>query len=357
MAETMRAVTFQGVGDPLELRDVDVPSPGDHEVLVETQACGICRSDWHLWRGDWDWLDIEPTTGQVLGHEPVGTVVETGDAVAEVGEGDTVTNPFHLGDGSCRRCRTGHGNRCQRGVPMGFVDFQPGAFAEYYTVRYADHNAVVLPDGVDPVDVAGLGCRFATAYHGLVHRVDVTPGDWVAVHGCGGVGLSAVHVADAVGANVVAVDLEDEKLDRAASLGADRTVNAADVDDVPAAVMAEAGGGVAVSVDALGVAATLRNSIGSLGPGGQHLQVGMTTAEEGGEVAIPVDEMVVGEVEFYGSYGAPPGEYDEILSMMAEGTVDPAAVVSETVDLEAVPGIVERMDEFDTVGIPVCDSF
>ncbi len=357
--DTMRAVVFQGAGEPLEVQDVEKPTPDDDGIVVETEACGICRSDWHAWRGDWNWIGVMPTPGLVFGHEPVGTVVEVGDDVERIREGDRVTNPFNLGDGTCPHCRSGRGNICERVVPMGFLPMQPGAFAEQYPVRNADHNVVKLPDGVDPVDVAGLGCRFATAFHGLVHRVDVTPGDWVAVHGCGGVGLSAVHVADALGANVIAVDVVEGKLDRAEELGADRTVNVEAVQDVPQAVKGhtESSRGVDVSVDALGVAETVRNSINSLGKGGQHLQIGMTTGEEGGSVEVPVDQMVMDEREFYGSFGMPPNEYDEILRMIEGGKLEPGRIVSETVSLAEVPGVIERLDDFDTVGIPVCKEF
>ena len=357
--DTMRAVVFQGVGEPLEVEDVETPDCGDEEVVVETEACGVCRSDWHAWQGDWEWIGVVPTPGLIFGHEPVGRVYEVGANVDRFEEGDLVTNPFHLGDGTCRHCRTGHGNRCERGVPMGFAPFQQGAFAERYSVRYADHNLVELPDDVDPVDVAGLGCRFATAFHGLVHRVEISPGDAVAIHGCGGVGLSAVHVADVLGARVIAVDIQPETLERAEALGAAETVDASAVDDVPGAVKshAHAGSGVDVSVDALGVAETVQNSIASLGKGGQHLQIGMTTSEEGGSVEVPVDQMVFDEQSYHAAYGAPPTEYDEILRLMEDDRLDPGRIVGETVSLEEVPEVMERLDDFETLGIPVCTSF
>ncbi|MFW5919334.1 MAG: zinc-dependent alcohol dehydrogenase family protein [archaeon] len=355
----MRAVVFAGEREPMQVETIDRPDPGPDEILVETDACGVCRSDWHAWRGDWEWIGMVPTPGLVFGHEPAGTVVEVGEDVERIDVGDRVTNPFNLGDGICPHCRAGHGNRCERSIPMGFLSTQKGAFAEYYTVRNADFNAIPLPDDVDPVDVAGLGCRFATAFHGLVHRVDVTPGDWVAVHGCGGVGLSAIHVADAIGANVIAIDLQDDALERAESLGADRTVDASAVQDVPQAVKkhTERSRGADVSVDALGIAETVRNSIDSLGKGGQHLQIGMTTSDEGGEVSIPVDTMVTEEREFYGSYGIPPNEYDEIFRMMENGRLEPGRVVSETISLEDVPDTIEAMSEYGTVGIPVVTEF
>ncbi|WP_435360257.1 zinc-dependent alcohol dehydrogenase family protein [Haloarchaeobius sp. DFWS5] len=355
----MRAVVFQGTKEPLTVEEVARPDCADHGIVVETEACGICRSDWHAWQGDWKWIGMMPTPGLVFGHEPCGRVVEVGENVERFREGDLVTNPFNLGCGTCHHCRGGKGNICERSVPMGFLPIQGGAFAEYYPVRNADHNVVKLPDNVDPVDVAGLGCRFATAFHGLVHRVDVTPGDWVAIHGCGGVGLSAIHIADALGANVIAIDLADEKLERAKVLGADRVVNVQEVQDVPQAVKkhTESSRGADIAVDALGIAETCRNAMNSLGKGGQHLQIGMTTSEEGGEVSLPVDTMVTDEREFYGSFGIPPNEYDEIFRMMETGKLEPGRIVSERVSLDEVPGIVENLGDYDTVGIPVCDTF
>ena len=355
----MKAVVFQGVDEPLAVEEVDRPDCPDGGVVLETEACGICRSDWHAWQGDWSWIGMMPTPGLIFGHEPVGRVVEIGDDVDGVSEGDLVTNPFNLSDGTCPYCKAGRANICERSIPMGFVGFQPGAFAEEYPVRNADQNLVPVPEGIEPAEVAGLGCRFATAFHGIVHRVDVTAGDWVAVHGCGGVGLSATHVASAMGANVVAVDLVDEKLDLARELGAVETINAGEVEDVPQAVkkLTDSSRGVDVSVDALGVATTIQNSINSLGPGGQHLQIGMTTADEGGEVAVPIDTIVTDEREFYGSYGMPPHEYPEIFQMMEGGKIDPGKIVTETCALEDIPDIMEGMGDYETLGIPVCTEF
>ncbi|WP_101296338.1 zinc-dependent alcohol dehydrogenase family protein [Halegenticoccus soli] len=353
----MRAAILKAYGEPLEIEEVDAPEPSPDGAVVEVEACGICRSDWHGWRGDWDWVGAKPPLGQILGHEPAGKVVAVGDEVTRVSEGDRVAVPFNLSDGTCPECRTGHSNVCENVVPLGFAEAAPGAFAGEVHVPVADQNAVALPDGVDSVDMAGLGCRFMTAFHALAHRADLDPGDWIAVHGCGGVGLSAVHIADALGANVVAVDLTDEKLDEAVELGADETINAAEADDVPGAVRALADGGADVSVDALGIAETCRNSILSLGRRGQHVQIGLTTQEEEGTVALPTDAMVMQEIEFVGSFGMQPTRYDEIFRMVERGKLDPGAVVSETVSLDDVPDRLAAMDDFGTVGIPVVDEF
>jgi len=356
---TMRAAVFEGIREPLQIEEVDRPEPDPEGIVVETDACGICRSDWHAWQGDWSWIGVIPTEGLIFGHEPAGTVKAVGEDVERFREGDRVTVPFNLGDGTCPHCRRGDTNLCERSVPLGFLEMAPGAFAEEFPVREADVNAVPLPDGADPVSVAGLGCRFATAFHGLSHRVDIDPGDWVAIHGCGGVGLSAVHVADALGANVVAVDIIEEKLEMAEDLGADETVDAEEVKDVPQAVKAvtESSRGVDVSVDALGVAQTVKNSVNSLDKSGQHLQIGMTTSEEGGEVDLPIDQMVTREIDFNGSYGMPVPEYDEIFRMMDRGKIDPGRVVTDTVSLDDVPEMIAKYDDHGTRGIPVIDEF
>lgn len=350
----MRAAVFTDYGEPLEIRSVDPPKCDSAGVVVDTEACGICRSDWHGWMGDFAY---EFTDGHIMGHEPAGTVVAVGDDVENVREGDHIAIPFNLGDGTCHLCRNGYSNICENRLALGFTTEAQGAWAERVHVPFADHNAVQLPDGVSSVDMAGLGCRFMTAFHGLAHKADIGPGDWVAVHGCGGVGLSGVHIANALGGNVIAVDLFAEKLDLARDLGAVETVNADDVDDVPEEIHAITDGGADVSVDALGIAETCRNAVHSLAKLGQHVQIGLTTSEEGGEIPLPTDLMVRKEIEFLGSLGMQPPRYDEIFRMIASGKLDPSGVISETVSLEDTSEQLSAMTDYQTVGIPVIDDF
>jgi alcohol dehydrogenase len=355
----MRAAVFKGEKEPMEVEDIDEPQFGPDDVLVETEACGVCRSDWHAWQGDWDWLGVSPSEGQVFGHEPVGKVVEVGSNVETVREGERVAAPFNMSGGTCPYCRDGRSNICDNRIPLGFMSFAPGAFAERFPLRNADANAVHIPDGIDPVDVASLGCRFATSFHALSHQSDIGAGDWVAIHGCGGIGLSAVHIADALGANIIAVDIMDDKLDKALELGADQTVNATEVQDVPQAVKKVTDGsrGVDISMDALGVAETIQNSVNSLCKGGQHLQVGLTTQEEEGWVELPIDNMVYDEREIISCIGMQPNRYDEIFRMMESGKLSPGKIVSETIDLDSVPETIQSLGDYDTIGIPVCNEF
>ena len=353
----MRAAVLEAYGEPLSIEDVDAPSVDEDGIVVETEACGICRSDWHGWQGDWGWIGARPPTGQILGHEPAGTVIEVGEDVETVREGDRVAVPFNLADGTCEYCQTDHANVCKYVQPLGFLQSVQGAFAEQVHVPTADFNAVTLPEGVSAVDMAGLGCRFMTAFHALAHRADVGAGDRVAIHGCGGVGLSAVHIADALGAHVIAVDIKPEKLTRAEDLGAARTVDATAHDDVGREIVAMTDGGADVSVDALGIAETAQNSVGSLRRLGQHVQIGLTSAEEEGTVPLPTDLMVMKEIEFVGSFGMQPPRYGEIFRMVEDGRLDPSVVVSETVGLEDVSEKLAAMSDYETVGIPVIDEF
>ncbi|MFT4891369.1 MAG: alcohol dehydrogenase [Halobacteriales archaeon] len=352
----MRAAVLEEYEEPLAVKEVDDPELEPHGVVAEIDSVGVCRTDWHAWQGHWDWIGLKPETPHILGHEPVGTVVEVGEDVETVEVGQQIAIPFNLGCGHCRMCRTGHENICENQRVLGFSEDTPGTFAEKVHVPDADVNAVPLPDVIDPDTAAGIGCRFMTSYHGLAHRADVGRGEDVVIYGLGGVGLSGVQIADALGANVVGVDLMDEKLDKAEELGAVATVNAADTDPV-AEVRDITDGGAAVSVDALGIAETTKNAVASLAKNGRHVQLGLTTDEESGEISLPVDAMVAQELDFYGSLGLQPSHYPEMLSMIETGKLDPDEMVAETISLDEVPETLDAMSDFDTLGIPVCNEF
>jgi len=353
----MRAAVLSSYGDPLTIRDIDAPEPGPDGAVVAVEACGICRSDWHAWQGHGEWADDDVPLGQVLGHEPAGRVVETGERVGAVEAGDRVVIPFNLGDGTCRYCQNGHGNVCQDGATLGFEPDTPGAFAERVAVPAAEYNLVALPDRVTFEAAAALGCRYVTAFHALVHRAALSAGDRVAVHGCGGLGLAAVQIAAAFGASVVAVDIREKPLAMAREVGAVETVDAGAVEDVPAAVRAATDGGVHVSVDALGRAETCQNSVRSLRPRGSHVQVGLTTDAERGEIALPTDWLTRWDIDVLGSRGMPPSKYDELLGPVADGTLDPGALVTRRVTLDDVSDRLTAMSDYGTEGIEVVTEF
>lgn len=357
MADGMRAAVLEEYGEPLAIADRERPQPGDDGVVVELDAAGICRSDWHGWQGDWAWLDARPPRGQILGHEPAGTVLEIGPEVERIREGDEVAVPFNLADGTCRRCHADRSHLCENTQTPGFSPSLQGAFAEEMRVPHADFNLAHLPENTSPAGMAGLGCRFMTAYHGVAHQTDAGVGDWIAVHGCGGIGLSAVHIADAMGMDIVAVDINEAPLDRALSLGADETVNASEVSDVAGEVQAITDGGADYSVDALGIAETCRNSILSLGPSGTHIQIGLTTDEEEGIVGVPIDLITGQELSVVGSKGMQPNRYDELIDMVERGRLDPSAVISQTVTLEDVSDVLQAMTTYENDGISVITDF
>jgi len=352
----MRAAVLESHGEPLAVREVAAPTAADHGVVVETAACGICRSDWHAWQGHGDWVDDRVPTGQILGHEPAGTVREVGDDVDTVTAGERVVVPFNLADGTCPACRRGRTNYCEDTTALGFGPAAPGAFAERFHVPRADVNAVALPDGVSSVAAASLGCRFVTAFEALDAVADVGGGDVVTVVGCGGVGLSAVQVATALGASVAAVDVRGAPLELAREMGARWTVDASESADPATRVRAETGG-ADVSVDALGSSETARTGVDSLTSGGTHVQVGLTGDDDRGEIALPMDTVVQDGLTIAGSRGMAPGRYDELFELVRAGRVDPEALVTNTVALADVPDRLAAMSDYETVGIEVVTEF
>jgi alcohol dehydrogenase len=353
----MRAAVLREYGEPLAIEDVPEPDPAPHGVVVDVEACGICRSDWHAWQGHGEWADDQVALGQILGHEPAGCVTEIGEDVTALSVGDRVAVPFNLGEGACPECRRGHGNVCEDGYALGFEQSAQGAFAERVHVPHAEFNVARLPDGVPFSAAAALGCRYATAFHALAHRADVAPGDWVAVHGCGGLGLAAVQIAAALGASVVAVDVREDPLKLAERVGASATVRADETESVPDAIRGLTDGGAHVSMDALGRAETCRNSVDCLRSRGTHVQVGLTTDAESGEVELPIDEMTRWDVSFLGSRGMPPSRYGELLRLVNSGRVDPGELVTERVTLSEVSARLAAMTDYETRGVELVTEF
>jgi len=254
-------------------------------------------------------------------------------------------------------CRNGRENICENHIGLGFMNQAPGAFAEEVHIPNADINAVPLPDSIDAEAAAGCGCRFMTSFHAMAHRAPVSAGDDVVIHGCGGIGLSAVHIANALGGNVIGVDLMDEKLDKAEELGAVDTVNAREVDDAAAEVHDITNGGADVSADALGIATTCRNAVNSLRKGGTHVQIGLTTSEEEGWCRCRPTKSSPKEIEFKGITRPPALPIQRMLDMIESGKLDPTTLVEKKIDIHSVPDELAAMSDYDTLGIPVCNEF
>jgi D-arabinose 1-dehydrogenase-like Zn-dependent alcohol dehydrogenase len=324
-APLMRAVTYDAYGRPPLLADVPEPVCPDDGVVVAVGATGVCRSDWHAWRGH------DPVSlPHVPGHELAGTVVEVGPDVRKWRAGQRVTVPFVCGCGRCEYCAAGEQQVCPHQTQPGFTG--PGSFADRVALHAADTNLVELPDSVGFVAAAALGCRFATAYRALTAHGRLGSGDWLAVHGCGGVGLSAVLIGVALGAQVVAVDVSPVALSRASDLGATVTLDARDLPDVAACVQEVSGGGVHVSLDALGSPATAVSSVRSLRRRGRHVQVGLLLGESA-TPPLPMDLVVAHELALHGSHGMAAHEYPPMLRLVAEGVLRPELLVGRVLGL------------------------
>lgn len=351
----MKAAVLQAFNEPLVVR-TDWPDPkcGARDAIVRVEANGICRSDWHAWVGDWEWIGLKPSLPRVMGHEFCGIVEEVGPDVTRFKRGDRVVCPFNVSCGRCGQCQTGHQNVCAEIQFPGF--HYDGGYGRYVLVPRADVNMVLLPEAISFVDGASMGCRFMTSFHGVVDQAEVRAGEWVAVHGCGGIGLAAVHIAAALGAHVVAVDIDEQKLAKARELGARHGVNAAK-DNPVAAIASVTEGGAHVAVDALGEAVTCRNAIMSLRTRGRHLQIGLTTKKERGEVPFPVDIIVAKELRIVGTLGMQTHRYAAMLGLVAAGRLHPGKLVSQTVPIERASDVLAGMSRYATLGVNVINAW
>ncbi|MBU2329780.1 MAG: zinc-dependent alcohol dehydrogenase family protein [Alphaproteobacteria bacterium] len=344
----MRAMYYEQFGAAPQIRTLPDPTPSNSGVVVSVKATGLCRSDWHGWMGH----DPDIKLPHVPGHELAGTIAAVGRDVRRFKVGDRVTVPFVSGCGHCLECRSGNQQVCEEQFQPGFTHW--GSFAEYVAIEYADQNLVHLPDEISYETAASLGCRFATSFRAVVDQGRLEGGEWLAVHGCGGVGLSAIMIGAALGANVVAIDIAEDKLALAKALGASVAIDSRSVADVSEAVRAVTGGGAHVSVDALGHPQTCCNSILNLRRRGRHVQIGLMLADHA-TPAIPMARVIAHELEIYGSHGMQSWRYDAMLRMILSGKLSPDRLIGRRITLtEAAPALA-TMDSFRENGISVID--
>ncbi|WP_104522717.1 zinc-dependent alcohol dehydrogenase family protein [Blastococcus atacamensis] len=342
----MRALLFESFSGPLSVRDVPDPEPRPGGVVVQVGASGICRSDWHAWQGH----DPDVVLPHVPGHELAGTVAAVGEGVSTWRVGDRVTVPFVNACGRCAQCAAGEHQVCARQTQPGFTHW--GSLAEFVALDAADVNLVAIPEELDLATAAALGCRYATAFRAVVQVGRVRPGEWVAVHGCGGVGLSAVQIAAAAGARVIAVDVAPGALELARALGAEHTVDGAG--DVPAAILELTGGGAHVSLDALGAPATCASSIHGLRPRGRHVQVGLLPPDQG-RADVPMERVIALELQVLGSHGMAAHAYPELLGLIAAGRLDPRPLITRELGLDEAGAALAEVGR--RPGIAVVTSF
>ena len=342
----MRAVWFDAHGATPQLREVPEPDCPNAGVVIEVAATGLCRSDWHGWLGH----DPGIALPHVPGHEFAGIVVEAGAQVTRPLVGKRVTVPFVCACGSCVACLEDEQQVCLRQTQPGFTGW--GSFADLVAIDHADLNVVELPPDLDFDTAASLGCRFATAYRAVTVHGRPAAGDSVVVHGCGGVGLSAVMIAAAAGARVIAVDVSAPALRLAADLGAQDLIDATDVDDVAARVHHLTDGGAQVSFDALGSAVTATNSINCLRPRGRHVQIGLLAGDDA-DRALPMGRVLAAELQLFGSHGMPAHAYPAMLAEIAAGRLSPRRLITGHVTLEDAPGALADMGGSPTSGITI----
>jgi alcohol dehydrogenase len=346
----MRAAVYEEFKGPLTIQNVPDPTPDEQGVVINVKATGICRSDWHGWMGH----DPDVSVPHVPGHELAGEIAAVGSKVSRWKVDDRVTLPFVCGCGKCPQCGSGNHQVCDDQFQPGFTHW--GSFAEYVAIQRADINLVRLPDELSNKAAASLGCRFVTSFRAIVDQGRVTGGQWVAVHGCGGVGLSAIMIAHSLGASVVAIDIKDEKLEFARTIGAEETINAAETDDVVNKVVEITSGGAHVSIDALGSPTTCFNSIANLRKRGKHIQVGLMVGDYK-HPAIPMDKVVANEYEILGSHGMQAYRYAEMLEMISSGKLSPEKLVRKTINLEASLEELVNMNDFEGTGVTVINEF
>lgn len=345
----MRAARLTAWRQPLDLTTVADPAPGPGGVVLRVLACGVCRSDWHAWTG----ADPDVVLPMIPGHEFCGEVVAVGPGVTRWREGDRVIAPFILACGRCADCAAGHQTICGDQAVPGFT--LDGAFAELIAVPYADTNLTPLPETMPPEIAAALGCRVTTAWQALTGRARLQPGEWLAVFGGGGVGLSALLLGRAMGARVVVVDVVEDKLTHAARLGADAVVNAAQ-GDAAQAVREATGGGADVAVEALGIEETTVAAMRSLRKLGRMVQIGMPAGDHAA-MTLPMDVLYSGQLTLQGTRGMPSWRYPSLLSLIAGGQLDLSPLVDRTIPLSQASDELAAFDRPAPPGVAVITDF
>lgn len=340
----MRAAVFTGPGQPLALREVPDPVPGKGELLVKVAGCGLCHTDLH-------YLDHGVATAHppplILGHEISGTVVGEGEGARGPKPGSHVLLPAVIPCGECSLCRTGRGNICSK-MRM-FGNHIDGGFAEL--VVAPAQEVIPLPPEVPLVRGSIIADAISTPYHAVVNRAAVRAGEWVVVVGCGGVGINAVQIAAAIGAQVIAVDLSPTKLKAAALLGAVETINAAQTPDLAKAVRSITGEGADVAFEAVGTPTTVTSAVSTLRRGGRLCLIGYSAQS----APLPLNKIMFLEYTIMGSLGCRPVDYPKVVDLVRRGKVRLDPVISSEVPLARIDDALRQIrsgEGFRTIVVP-----
>ena len=350
----MKAAVYRSFNGPIKIEDLPKPSALSSGVVIQVMATGVCRSDWHGWKGH-DSDIIDHGLPFVPGHEVSGIIVEVGSDVTTFKLGERVAVPFILSCGQCCMCST-H-NRptiCEQQEQPGFSMY--GSFAEYLALPRAERNLSIIPDGVSFIEAAALGCRFTTAFRAVVQQGGVASHNTVAIFGCGGLGLSCVMIAAAYGAKeIIAVDVSDLALEKAKEVGATEIINAKTIDVQKKVSELTNGIGADLTIDAAGFKATCEDAIHSTRRGGRMVQVGLPI---GGQNPIVPMGMIAGrELEIVGSHGCDARDMPKILSLVKSGKLDPKKLIEKEVTLEQGAKALMDMDFGSPTGMLMITQF
>ncbi len=321
----MKAAVFYAAGEPLRIEEIPTPVPAEGQALIKVAACGLCHTDLHYTDHGVPTFKKPPL---VLGHEVAGTVASLAGAADGWQEGDRVLLPAVYGCGQCDMCRVGRENICARMVMFGNnVD---GGYAEYILAPTKD--LIPLAEDIPLVEGSIIADAVTTPYHAVVNRGQVRPGDNVVVFGCGGIGLNLVQMAAAVGANVIAVDIVDEKLDWARRLGAQATLNPSNVERVDKELRKLTGGGADVGFEAIGNPSTQEQTFASLRTGGRFVVVGYSSKP----MTLDSGRVMYREMEIIGSLGCRAVDYPRVLDLVRQGKIKVQELVTDRYPLEDI---------------------
>jgi len=353
----MRAAVYRAFSGPITIESLPRPTAPADGVVIQVLATGVCRSDWHGWKGHDS--DIEDHGMPfVPGHEVSGIIIEAGERVTKFKMGDHVAVPFILSCGKCCMCsRHNRPTICERQEQPGFT--MMGSYAEYLALPRADRNLSIIPKGVSFVEAAALGCRFTTAYRAVIQQGGLnnsTSETTVAVFGCGGLGLSCIMIAAAHGAKqIIAIDVSDEALKKAKEVGANNTINARK-ENVQTRVKDMTNGmGADLTIDAAGFKATCEDAIHCARRGGRMVQVGLPIG--GQNPAVPMGMVVGKELEIVGSHGCAAEDMPAILSLVQSGRLDPKQLIEKEVTLEEGAQALMDMDRGSPIGMVMITQF
>jgi S-(hydroxymethyl)glutathione dehydrogenase/alcohol dehydrogenase len=360
---SMKAAVLRTVGQPLVIEDIPIPRPRAEEVLVKVAACGVCHSDLHVAKGE-----LKFPVPCVLGHEISGVVEEIGPGVKGLKPGDAVVSSFILPCGRCPSCARGRDDLCETffamnrlkgtlydgesrlraadGTPLAM--YSMGGLAEYAVVTATD--VFPLPAGLPLADACILGCAVMTAYGAVKHQAEVKPGDTVGVVGVGGVGSNVVQIARLFGAaDVIAIDIRDDKLEEVRKLGATRTVNASKGDPVAQVMELTKGRGVDVAIEALGRPETVSNAFMMTRDGGRTVVIGLGSGQAA--ASIEVTRLVRRSIRLTGSYGCRVRtDMPEIVSLAARGLIDVTKSISRRYRLEDCADAYQALNRGEIMG-------